>query len=78
MPNKVTIDPTDDADRWRYVCPAGHRTWEATNHHYWCSRCSSSHDPRVDPEFEDLVDLKEDRVLARDEVELKGYKAKSV
>lgn len=74
---RVTIDPEDDDDRWRFVCPGGHRSWVATNHHFWCQSCANSHDPNAEPEFSELVDLEKDRVLERDEVELQGYKAKT-
>lgn len=77
MKTRVVIDPTDRDDRWRYVCPAGHRSWEATNHHYWCKQCAENPDPRLKPEFDELRDLETNRMLARNEVSLKGYRAKT-
>jgi hypothetical protein len=62
------IDLTDEVDRWRYVCPHGHRTWEPWNGHFWCQRCAAR--PNVDPEFEKLYDKRDDRDLHREDVRL--------
>lgn len=67
----TTIDLDDEADRWRYVCPRGHRDWEPTNFHFWCSACARSMNRTHDPEFSELTDKKTGRSLARDEVRLK-------
>lgn len=64
----VTIDLDDDLDRWRYTCPNGHRSWEPTNQHFWCSKCSQTWD--VDPEFWELRDRKTDEQIHRDRVGL--------
>lgn len=76
---KRTIDTDDDLDRWRFVCPNGHRTWEPTNYHFWCSSCAQAvqQDPEldVDPEFDQLHDKRTDELLERDEVEIEGYRA---
>jgi hypothetical protein len=29
----IQIDRTDPADRWWFVCPNGHTSWEGTNSH---------------------------------------------
>lgn len=58
-----------DADRWRYVCPAGHRSWEPTNEHFWCAACARALDD-VDPSFEQLRDRKTDELLERGDVQL--------
>ncbi|WP_311170635.1 hypothetical protein [Halobellus ordinarius] len=70
MSQAVTeIDLDDEADRWRYTCPRGHRDWTPSNYHFICSACARSHDD-VDPAFEDLRDKKTGRMLAREEVKL--------
>jgi hypothetical protein len=33
----VTIDR--DAERYRWLCPAGHANWEPTGEHIWCQTC---------------------------------------
>ncbi|ELZ92981.1 hypothetical protein C440_12709 [Haloferax mucosum ATCC BAA-1512] len=53
-------------DRWRYTCPRGHRTWEPTNHHFWCERCASAEN--VDGAFDQLRDKVTGELFARDEV----------
>lgn len=58
------------ADRWRWVCPNGHRSWEPTNEHFWCATCARTHGADVEPSFEELRDQKTDKLLDRDEVEL--------
>lgn len=63
----TTIDLDDEADRWRFVCPRGHRDWEPTNYHFWCAACARALDD-VDPEFEELTDKKTGRSLEREEV----------
>ncbi|WP_128478359.1 hypothetical protein [Halorussus pelagicus] len=30
----------DESDRWKWVCPNGHRNWEPTNNHFWCPSCA--------------------------------------
>jgi len=66
MPREVHLH--DESDRWRYLCPNGHRSWEPTNDHFWCASCARRHG--VDGEFETLHDSQEDRRLDRDEVTL--------
>lgn len=66
------IDTDDWVDRSRYVCPRGHRSWEPTNHHFWCARCASSYD--VDPEFDELHDKRTDETIPREEVTLLDYR----
>jgi len=39
MPRKV-VRIEDRMDRWRFTCPRGHRSWEPTNHHFWCQQCA--------------------------------------
>jgi len=68
MSEKETVQIDDRMDRWRYVCPRGHRTWEPTNYHFWCQRCASIEG--VDPAFDQLHDRRDGRLLDRDEVRL--------
>lgn len=66
MPREVQLH--DESDRWRYVCPRGHRSWEPTNDHFWCKSCARRHG--TDPVFHELHDRQDDRRLDRDEVVL--------
>ncbi|RAW46903.1 hypothetical protein DQW50_00475 [Halorubrum sp. 48-1-W] len=68
MVSKEVVRIEDRQDRWRYVCPRGHRSWEPTNHHFWCQQCAASDD--VDGVFEELSDRKTGALLARDRVRL--------
>lgn len=68
MGEPVNID--DDADRWRWVCPAGHRNWEPTNHHFWCQQCPLA--PEKEPIFHELHDLRRDRTVGRDDLQPLG------
>jgi hypothetical protein len=56
--DRVEIDPTDDSDRWRYVCPNGHHNWDRTNNHIWCQSCRRQIEAGedVDAEHYHLVD----------------------
>lgn len=65
---KCTINLENPSDRWRYVCPRLHRTWEPSNHHFDCQRCSRMRD--VDAAFDELVDLQSGEHLKRGEVRL--------
>jgi len=64
----VTVRVEDPEDRWRWVCPNGHRTWEPTNHHFWCQSCARR--KSVDGVFHHLHDRKTGDQYARDEVQL--------
>jgi len=57
---RVTIDPTDTAEMWRYSCPNGHRNWSPTNNHIWCQGCRRQIEAGadVDAEHYELVDQK--------------------
>ncbi|RYJ13399.1 hypothetical protein ELS19_05080 [Halogeometricum borinquense] len=68
MAKKRVVRIEDRADRWRYTCPQYHRTWEPTNHHFWCERCSKIDE--VDAVFYELHDRKTGERLKRDEVQL--------
>lgn len=59
-----------DDDRWRFVCPNGHRSWEPTNEHFWCAACARSVDDDAEPSFDQLRDQKTDDLLERGDVEL--------
>ena len=66
MTETVQID--DRADRWRWVCPNGHRSWEPTNHHFWCQACARR--AELDGVFQQLMDKKTGRQYAREDVRL--------
>jgi len=34
----------EETDRWKWVCPNGHRNWEPTNEHFWCQTCARQRD----------------------------------
>jgi len=66
MPRDVNLQ--DESDRWRYVCPRGHRSWEPTNNHFWCRNCARQ--SGADAEFSELHDCRDDEQLDREEVRL--------
>ncbi|MFD1641459.1 hypothetical protein [Halohasta litorea] len=68
--NKQVVDIENRRDRWRFTCPNGHRSWEPTNHHFWCQRCARHRE--VDGVFYDLRDRKTGELLDRDKVRLKA------
>lgn len=65
------IDVTDTVDKWRYVCPEGHRSWEVTPNYFWCKICSN-HETGLDgtdsATFEELRDLTDESLVHRDDV----------
>lgn len=65
---KTTVRIEDRNDRWRFVCPRGHRSWEPTNHHFWCAKCARAYD--VDGVFQRLRDKRTGREYDREEVQL--------
>lgn len=68
MPEKQTVRIENRLDRWRFVCPRGHRSWEPTNHHFWCHKCAAH--PDVDGVFYQLLDRKTKKKFERSEVQL--------
>jgi hypothetical protein len=58
----------DLTDRWRFTCPRGHRSWEPTNHHFWCQQCARRGD--VDGVFHELRDRKSGDRFDREQVRL--------
>jgi hypothetical protein len=66
MANVVNVD--DKTHRWRWTCPAGHRSWEPTNHHFWCKQCSRI--PDLDGSFDELHDKQRGETFQRDELKL--------
>lgn len=68
-----TIRLDREADRWRWTCPRGHRTWEPTNHHFWCAACAraSTHDNEIDPTFDALRDDSTGELVPRDDLTLR-------
>jgi hypothetical protein len=67
-----TICLDDTVDRWRYRCPRGHASWEATNNHFWCAECASGtvQDDDLDPAFTELRDERTGETLERGDVHL--------
>ncbi|ELZ30584.1 hypothetical protein C475_00540 [Halosimplex carlsbadense 2-9-1] len=63
---KKTVRIEDRHDRWRFTCPRNHRSWEPTNHHFWCSKCARVEG--VDGVFDELRDKRSGDLLQRDEV----------
>lgn len=68
MSKKQVVRIEDRTDRWRFTCPRYHRSWEPTNHHFWCERCSKIEG--VDAVFYELRDRKTGELRAREEVRL--------
>ena len=66
MSEKIRLE--DETDRWKWVCPNGHRSWEPTNHHFWCSVCARSYD--TDGVFHALRNNATGEVHDRDDVRL--------
>lgn len=75
----VEIDAYDDADRWQWVCPQGHRSWEATNNHFWCKQCADQQQQGADvePEFSELVNQSTRETFQRDEITIRDYRQKT-
>lgn len=69
---KTTIHTDDETDRWRWVCPRGHRSWEPTNNHFWCAECARTwaHNDDLDPEFDELRNKRTGEAKRRDEIRL--------
>jgi hypothetical protein len=65
---KETVEIENRMDRWRFVCPRGHRSWEPTNHHFWCAKCARR--DGVDGVFHELRDRRDGGLLKRDQVRL--------
>jgi hypothetical protein len=70
MSQKMTIQVTDEIDRWKWVCPRGHRQWEPTNHHFWCATCARANDDEAEPEFDELRNKKTGETVHRDDLRL--------
>ncbi|UVE51424.1 hypothetical protein [Haloferax larsenii] len=68
MSEKQVVRIEDRTDRWRFTCPRYHRSWEPTNHHFWCERCSKIEG--IDPVFDELLDRLTGELRSRDEVRL--------
>ena len=68
---KIEIDRSDPLDRYRFVCPNGHTTWDRTNCHGWCASCAAAaeHDPDIDPEHWEILDKKSDRLIPYEMIE---------
>jgi hypothetical protein len=68
MSGMTTVRIEDEYDRWRFVCPNGHRSWEPTNNHFWCHACART--AEVDGVFHELHDKQTGDLVARDRIEL--------
>ncbi|MFB6188592.1 MAG: hypothetical protein ABEI57_01795 [Halapricum sp.] len=58
----------DETDRWKWVCPNGHRNWEPTNEHFWCQTCARTRG--LDGEFAQLRNKATGEVHDRDDLRL--------
>lgn len=67
-----TIDTDAALERWRYTCPHGHTSWEATLNGFWCHKCARNINGS-DGTFERVIDTKTEEKLARSDIELEGY-----
>jgi Fe2+ or Zn2+ uptake regulation protein len=68
MMGKKVVRIEDRTDRWRFTCPRGHRSWEPTNHHFWCQQCARVEG--VDGVFYELRDRKSGGCFEREQVRL--------
>ena len=64
------------AHPWRFTCPNGHRSFDFTNHHFWCHACNRQQG--VDPEFWEVQDKKTGRSLGREDVEIDPERRRDV
>ncbi|WP_132060311.1 hypothetical protein [Halorussus amylolyticus] len=58
----------DETDRWKWVCPNGHRTWEPTNNHFWCQSCAGH--PELDGVFYELRNRATNEEFERNDLRL--------
>ena len=65
-----TIRVDNETDRWKWVCPQGHRNWEPINNHFWCQSCAQFWRETVEPEFDELVNMQTDETVPRDQIRL--------
>jgi hypothetical protein len=66
--SEYIVELDDETDRWKWTCPRGHRTWEPTNHHFWCHECARQHS--VDGTFGALHNVATDETVERDRIRL--------
>jgi hypothetical protein len=66
--SKATVHLTDEMDRWRFTCPRRHRSWEPTNHHFWCKQCAQA--DGLDGVFHELRDRRTGELIGREDVRL--------
>jgi len=60
----------DKADRWKWVCPNGHRSWEPTNHHFYCASCARAIEENIDSDFYEIENLATGEKRTRDQISL--------
>lgn len=55
---RVRIDRSNPAERYRFTCPNGHVNWDRTNNHIWCRQCRRAFEAGedLDPEHYHIVD----------------------
>jgi len=55
---RVRIDRSNAAERYRFTCPNGHVNWDRTNNHIWCRQCRRAFEAGADcdPEHYELID----------------------
>lgn len=69
-----TVVADREAERYRWTCPNGHTSWDATNSHIWCPECRrqiENGSPQVeDAEHWEVVDLKTGETIPFSAVEV--------
>lgn len=67
-----TVEVDRDAEPYRWVCPRGHTSWDATNSHIWCQSCRRAVEAGADIQAEhwELYDRRAERVVPFSAVEL--------
>jgi len=68
----VVIDRSEEPDRYRFVCPNGHTSWDRTNNHIWCPSCrrQAEHGADMDPEHYEVFDKKTGQAIPWQNVKL--------
>ncbi len=67
-----TIKIDAEVSSWRFRCPVGHAAWVPAGSELFCRTCAEAagRGARVDPEFDELLDLKTDQMVPWGHVEL--------
>ena len=73
QPSEPVVIDRSGPERYRYTCPYGHTDWDRTNNHVWCRGCRRQNEAGedVDPEYYELLDRREDRIIPWSSVVIK-------